>query len=143
MSQPIVAALHAFTDARSEEQLQALDAAIRSIDPLRCGKSEVKALLGIFERFPEQDGFGVFWGILHVLEACRDYEPELVASVQRKPCEFNVLMVNRLLNAGVTEVSGSSLEDLLLSARASGKATSQALHDIEHYLARRAGEGEA
>jgi len=94
-------------------------------------------MLSLFERFPEQDGYGVFWGIIHVLEACEGYESELLASVQRKPCEFNVLMINRLLNAGVVEVEGRSLEGVLRSVLENAAATPQALHDAQHYLERR------
>lgn len=94
-------------------------------------------MLGVFERFPEQDGYGVFWGILHALEACEGYELELLASVSRKPCEFNVLMVNRLLNAGVSEIQGQSLDGILRFVVSSPRATAQAVHDAKHYLARR------
>ena len=91
-------------------------------------------MLGVFERFPEQDGYGVFWGILHALEACDGYEAELLVSVQRKPCEFNVLMINRLLNADVYEVEGHSLEDVLRSVAVNPTATAQAVHDAKQYL---------
>ena len=100
MSSLLVQALQAFADPHSEAQLQALDVAVQEIAPASCAHAEFQAMFGVFERFPSQDGYGVFWGILHALEACDGYELELRASVQRKPCEFNVLMVNRLLNAG-------------------------------------------
>ena len=140
---PLVESLEAFTDPQSEVQLQALDASLQAVSPDLCGVREIRALLSVFERFPEQDGFGVFWGILHALEGLKGYEPELVASVHRKPCEFNVLMVNRLLNAGVMEVNGNSLEGLLLAVEAHGQATEQARREVQYYLARRAGASEA
>lgn len=93
-------------------------------------------MLSVFERFAEKDGYGVFWGILHALEACDGYEPELLASVRRKPCEFNVLMINRLLNAEVTEIEGHSLQDVLRSVVSNPEATAQAVHDANNYLAR-------
>src|ERR1700723_1101145 len=55
----------------------------------------VEDLLAVFERFPEDDGAGVFWSILHGLEALTGYEPALVRSVQKRPSEFGVLMVGR------------------------------------------------
>jgi hypothetical protein len=134
---PLVEALEAFTDPHSEAQLQALDAAVQAINASSCGNTEIDALLGVFERFPEADGFGVFWGILHALEALEGYEPPLFASVQRKPCEFNVLMVNRLLNAGISEIEGQPLADLLISVLSNPQATTQALHDAAQCLARR------
>lgn len=101
MQSPLVKVLQSFKDPQSESQLRALDLAVQAIDCASCTQAEFHALLSIFERFPEQDGYGVFWGIIHALEACDGYESELLASVQRKPCEFNVRMVNRLLNAEV------------------------------------------
>ena len=132
-----VEALKSFTDPQSGAHLKALDAAVQAVDPALCGPQEIQALLGVFERFPEQDGFGVFWGILHALEAIEGYEPELFDSVKRKPCEFNVLMVNRLLNAGVTEIGGNSLESLLHAVLANELATPQAQRDALQYLERR------
>jgi hypothetical protein len=121
---PLVEEIEAFTDPQNEAQLQMLDATLQGINTSSCGKAEIGALLGVFERFPEADGFGVFWGILHALEALEGYEPQLLASVQRKPCEFNVLMAG-----------------LLRSVLSNPQATAQALHDAQQYLARReAGE---
>ena len=143
MSSPLVQALQSFADPQSEGQLQALDVAVQAIDPASCAHAEFQAMLEVFERFPDQDGYGVFWGIVHALEACNGYEPQLLASVQRKPCEFNVLMVSRLLNAGISEVEGRSLEGVLRSVLANGEATSQAVHDAGQYLARREAQREA
>jgi hypothetical protein len=61
----------------------------------------------------EEDGFGVFWSIVHFLEATNGYEEVLVESVLRNPTEFNLLMVNRLINGGVLSVAGQSLPALL------------------------------
>lgn len=136
MSSQLVQALENFTDAQSEAQLQSLDATVQAIEPVSCSQAEFRALLGVFERFSEEDGYGVFWGILHALEACDGYEPELLASVQRKPCEFNVLMINRLLNANVYQIDGHSLKDVLRSVVLNPAATAQAAHDAKQYLAR-------
>jgi hypothetical protein len=138
----LIEQLEAFTDPQSEAQLQALDAAVQEISASSIGKVEIEALLGVFERFPEADGFGVFWGVLHALEALEGYEPLLIASVQRKPCEFNVLMVNRLLNAGVNQIEGQTLDSLLTAVLSNPQATGQAIDDAKQYLARR-GSGEA
>ncbi len=75
-------------------------------------------LLGVFERFPDAESFGVFWSILHGLESLPGYEAELVRSVQRRPSEFGVLMVGRLLNAGRAEAAGTPLLPLLQSVAA-------------------------
>jgi len=74
---------------------------------------EFQVLLGVFERFPEHDGYGIFWAILHRLEAASGYEGELVRSVRRAPNEFNLTMVHRILNAGQREAGGVTLLTLL------------------------------
>lgn len=137
MLSPLIQALHRFSDPHSEADLQALDTAVQKVSPASCADAEFQAMLGVFERFPEEDGYGVFWGILHALEACEGYEPELLASVTRSPCVFNVLMVNRLLNAGISEVKGQSLESILRDVISSPRATPQAVRDAKKYLARR------
>lgn len=133
----LIQALEQFSDPQSEVQLKALDATVQAIKPEECREAEFRAMLRVFERFPEDDGFGVFWGLIHALEACSGYEPEMLDSVARKPCEFNVLLVNRLLNAGIAEVDGMSLEGVLSAVIGSNAATTGARHDAERYLARR------
>lgn len=39
-------------------------------------------LLGIFERYPESDGYGVFWSIIHGLEALPEFEQRLYQSLK-------------------------------------------------------------
>jgi hypothetical protein len=102
-----------FTDPLDEEQLKHLEEAIAVIPPKDCGEKEFQALFQIFERFPDNDGYGVFWSIVHYLEACDSYESALIQSVERLPVEFNLLMLNRLMNAGVYEVNGRSILSLL------------------------------
>ena len=70
-------------------------------------------LLAVLERFPEDDGAGVLWSVVHGVESLPGYEPELVRSVQRGPSLLGVAMVGRLINGGVFEVGGVSLIDLL------------------------------
>lgn len=73
----------------------------------------IDALIGVLERYPEEDGAGVFWGILHGLESLPNYEDKVVASVTRKPSTMTLTMVNRMLNSGQEEVEGISLLSLL------------------------------
>jgi hypothetical protein len=134
MSLVLVKTLSEFTNPQDEKQLQVLDQAIQAINPEFCCDAEFNALLDIFERFPEPDGLGVFWGVVHALEACNGYEPSLMASVNRKPCEFNVLMINRLLNAGVTEIDGQSLIEVLQKVPSNPTATVKAGIDAHRYL---------
>jgi hypothetical protein len=73
----------------------------------------IPELLSVFERYPEEEGFGVVWGVLHGLEALPNYEPELLRSLARQPSEFGVRMIGRLLNAGTREIGGVSLLETL------------------------------
>lgn len=115
-------------------QLQELEKIVSSIVPSECGEPEFCALFGLFERFPESDGFGIFWSVVHLLEACAGYEPFLVESVRRKPVEFNVLMINRLLNGNISEISGHHLIPLLESVMLNSAATNEARRYAVNFL---------
>ncbi len=108
--------LASFTDAHDELQLRFLVETVDAIETHACGENEIRALLSIFERFPDDDGYGVFWSILHCLEKCEGYEPLLIESVARTPVEFNLNMINRIINSGTCEIDGRSLHLLLASA---------------------------
>lgn len=57
-------------------------------------------LFGVFERFPEDDGAGVFWSIVHGVEALPyNYEPLLQESHGRTPSEMSKVMLVRLANS--------------------------------------------
>ena len=79
----------------------------------------VPYLLEVLERFPEDDGAGVLWSVVHGVESLAMYEPELVRSVRRGPSMLSVTMVGRLLNGGVSEVGGVPLVGLLWEVAAS------------------------
>lgn len=82
----------------------------------------VPQLLSVFERYPEEDGFGVAWTVLHGLESLRNYEPELLRPLARQPSEFGIFMVGRLINAGIREVGGVSLSDTLRELAATARS---------------------
>ena len=77
-------------------------------DPATLARA-LPTLFGVFERFPEHDGYGVFWTLLHGIEAIPGYEAELVASLRRKSTEFGRTMVKRLRKAGIERVEGVDL----------------------------------
>ena len=143
MTQSLIDATKWFTDPCDELQLRQLDDALRSAATHDFGHNEFRALLGILERFPSEDGFGVFWGIIHCLESCKGYEPDLVASVLRKPVEFNVLMINRLLNADVLDVNGQSLLAVLASVASNPAATSNAKAFAQQFISHQKHQGRA
>ena len=116
--------LDSLTDPADEAQLARLDQSLQAF--VRISSREktelLPSLLGVFERFPTDDGYGVFWNILHAVEAIEGCEPAVVASVRARPAEFNVLLVGRLLNAGTTEVTGVDLLSLLREVAESSEA---------------------
>ncbi len=111
--QDIISTLDGIESVEDEAELSKLDGAINRLLASEQPELGVGALLGVFERFPDKDGYGVFWGIVQGLESLPDYEGALVESVRRRPSEFGVLMVNRLLNAGRRQAKGTDLLALL------------------------------
>ena len=95
-----------------------------------------RALFGIFERFPSEDGHGVYWSIVHGLERRGGYEESLLASVRRSPSPFALLMLNRLSNDGQTECGGISIVSLLQEVASSPDANpdlrAEAVAFLEH-----------
>ena len=110
----IVRALESVADLESDADLQRLERkALISFAKIANPELVAPALFGVFERFPWEDGYGSFWTILHMLERTPGYQPLMVASIRRSPGDFNLSMVNRLLNAGTTRVAGTDLLALL------------------------------
>lgn len=57
-------------------------------------------LFGVFERFPENDGAGVFWSLVHSIESLPyNYEPQLRESYNRVQSEMANVMLIRLANS--------------------------------------------
>lgn len=55
------------------------------------------ALFGVFERYPEDDGAGVLWSIVHGIESLPfDYESALKASMDKKLSLMGEIMLMRL-----------------------------------------------
>ena len=134
MSQALIAAIEQLTSAHDEVQLRQLDEAICAIKPEDLGDREFRALLSVFERFPEDDGYETFWSIVHCLEAGEGYEEQLIESVTRFPAEFNLLMVNRLLNVGVTEIKGQSLLSVLASVAENAAASDSVRKSAQGFI---------
>lgn len=113
----ILARIENVRTAEDESDLAALDEGVRELFARPDAWRGIDTLLRVFERFPTQDGYGVFWSILHGLESLSGrYEGKLVESVRRAPSEFGLVMVNRMLNAGHAEAGGVSLLAVLREA---------------------------
>jgi len=97
----------------------------------------ISQLLRVFERFPEEDGAGVFWAILHGLESIEGYEPFLLQSLYSAPSKFGVVLLGRLLNSGTKEIEGKSiahvLAELISSPTVSPPIQSQATRFLERH----------
>jgi hypothetical protein len=64
-------------------------------------KGALAILFGVFERFPTEDGAGVFWSIVHGVEALPyGYADELEASHRRIPSEMAGIMLARFARSG-------------------------------------------
>ena len=93
-------------------------------------------LLNVFSRFPDDDGAGVFWSIIHGLETFPDYQPTLLAALRTQPSDLTLTMVNRMLNAGETHVGDtpwlSVLQDVAENDAYSQtvRATASGFHDL-------------
>jgi hypothetical protein len=117
----LVAALLAFPGQETGD-LQALDALVTAAVSQPPADDLDRALFGVFERFPGEDGHGVYWGIVHGLEGRGGYEESLLASVRRSPSPFALLMLNRLCNAGQMECAGVPIVSLLEEVASSDAA---------------------
>lgn len=95
----------------------------------------IPEMLSVFERYPEEDGHGVMWSLVHGLEKLPNYESALLSSLARQPSELGIVMVGRMLNSGVTAVDGVSL--LLTLQEISSTATSTHIKEIAHSVVSR------
>jgi hypothetical protein len=60
-------------------------------------EEHLRSLFAVFERFPDEDGAGVLWGIVHGIEHLPfDYRVELDQSIARRPSLMANLMRQRL-----------------------------------------------
>ena len=95
----------------------------------------IDALLGVFERHPgASSGSGVLMTVLHTLESLSGYEFHLIESLRRRPSVFAVMMVNRLLNSGITDVGADSLIKLLEDTKEDQRTQRSVKAEIESVL---------
>lgn len=78
----------------------------------------------------------MFWTILHLLESAGGYESALVDCVRRSPGEFNLMMINRLLNGGIENIGAQSLlsllEEVALTEEADPDSALWATHFVDY-----------
>ena len=110
----------------------ALDSLVGNLNGLT--PEVISACLGIFEKYPEEDGEGVFFTIIHTLEHFGGYEEALAASVLKKPNQWNVLMLNRMLNVGIDASSKYTIHELLTHVQCNSLASVELRETAKEYL---------
>jgi hypothetical protein len=116
MSRPITeicSEIDAFTPV-DDEWLPLEDLIAEALDHSGASTS-FSHLLNVFSRFPDDDGAGVFWSIIHGLETFPDYQPALLSAIRAHPTGLSLTMVNRMLNGGETHVGNTSWLSVLQS----------------------------
>jgi hypothetical protein len=71
------------------------------------------AMFNLFERFPKEDGAGVFWSVLHGMEAIGGYEEMLLLYFRRWPSLMTETMLRRILNSGQTHIGKMDIATLI------------------------------
>jgi hypothetical protein len=87
--------IDAFAPANGE--WRALDNLLSELWAAGVREGHLRVLFRVFERFPEEDGSGVLWSIVHGIEALDiDYEAALRESLSRQPSHMGGIMLQRL-----------------------------------------------
>lgn len=76
-------------------------------------KQYYHAIFNLFEHFPDEDGAGVFWSALRVMEAVGGYEELLVQYFRRHPSLMTRIMLRRIQNSGRTHIGSVPLSILI------------------------------
>lgn len=110
---PLDTAIREFTPADGDwRSLEILfERALTGPDP----KSYYPAVFALFERFPKEDGAGVFWSALHGMEAAGDYEELLLHSFRRRPSLMTTTMLRRIKKSGQSHIGQIEIAPLIPS----------------------------
>ncbi|MGD8941041.1 MAG: hypothetical protein PVJ72_16770 [Gammaproteobacteria bacterium] len=87
----------------TDGEWRGLDDLLSELWEIGVPESSLPILFNIFERFPDEDGAGVLWSIVHGVEALDyDYEKYLKDSLDRKPSFMGNIMLKRLEKANAS-----------------------------------------
>ena len=102
------------------------------------GKQErfTAELFNVFERFPDDDGAGVLWSIVHGVERFKTYDRELVASLRRQPSMMGLAMLMRIKNSGAKAVGGVEFVALLTELLATPRLSPDLKEDVVDMIRR-------
>jgi hypothetical protein len=67
----------------------------------------------LFDRFPADDGSGVFWSALHGMEFVGDYENLLLMHHRKSPSEMTEILLRRILKSGQTHIGEVEISVLI------------------------------
>jgi hypothetical protein len=109
----LLAEIDSISSIDDVDELEKLQRSLEALFAIPNHERAAGTLFHLFERFPEGDASGLFWPVMDDLEQMPGCEQELIKSVKRKPGEFSLRMVNRLLNDGVTRAGDVDLLGLL------------------------------
>jgi len=132
--QKAISNLDSVSSVEDPDELQKLDDSIQQLLASENSELGIDALLRVFERFPNKDAYGIFWSIVHGLESLPDYEEKLVESVRRQPSLFGLLMIERMLNAGITQVRGVNLLSILKDVAADESQMDEIREDAREFV---------
>lgn len=91
----------------------ALDALFEEVFTCSKPESYYSAIFCLFEKYPNEDGAGVFWSALHGMEKAGNYEVELLESFRKFPNQMSKTMLMRIRNIGLSQVNGYPIEKLI------------------------------
>ena len=81
----------------ANEDWRPFDALLSELWAAGVHEEHLPQLFDVFERFPEDDGAGVLWGIVHGVEALPfDHEDALTSSLARRESHMGEVMLRRL-----------------------------------------------
>ncbi|ERJ58724.1 hypothetical protein [Sphingobacterium paucimobilis] len=122
----------------NDESLYEVDAIIALLNNLDVheAKKAIEPLLKIFERLDEGHYDGVLWSIIHGIEGLKEYEDDLIVSVNRCPNEYNLLMINRILNSGQRTFKSTDYLSLLQDLHRDNKLSPYLKGEIGDYIDR-------
>ena len=86
-----------------DEEWLGLDDLLEELWEIGISESSLPILFSVFERFPEEDGAGVLWSIVHGVEALNyDYEKYLKDSLSHKESFMGDVMLKRMEKANAS-----------------------------------------
>jgi hypothetical protein len=135
----VVAQVDGLASVRNVEYLRRLQELVDCYFGLPEADDHLEVWFRLYERFPDEDGYGVFWSILHSIEAQPGYDVHVVASVNRRPTRFPLSMVYGMLNARIQTVGGVPFLELLRATASDARCSESVQSEAEEFLWNQAG----